>query len=516
MANKNNNLTNTAAWQALQRHHNSTISQTLRERFRSDSNRKSRFSLTVGDLTLDYSRNHVSNETIGLLCQLASELGLAQHIKALFNGSRINSTENRAALHTSLRSSHPDDVIKATRERLETFVDQILDGSWRGCTDKQIKHIVNIGIGGSHLGPKMATEALKEFNSSNLKFHFIASVDQTQLQDVWQAIVPDETLFIISSKTFSTIETTTNANTIIKLMTAELGNEMAKQHLVAVTAAKDKAIAFGIPQNNIFPIWEWVGGRYSIWSAIGLPLQLMLGNNQFAEFLAGAHELDQHFQHANLIENMPVILALLNIWYTNFFDTKAHAIIPYSYRLRYLVSYLQQLEMESNGKSISFDGKSIDHATSPVIFGEEGCNGQHTYHQLLHQGKHIIPADFIMVDNPHGTSNTHHPYVKASGLSQVEALVIGKSEHEAYIELIAQGHTESEAVRLAPHKVIPGNKPSNLIHLKSLNPKSLGALLALYEHKVFVSGAIWQINPFDQWGVELGKQLLPALLESMV
>jgi len=361
----------------------------------------------------------------------------------------------------------------------------------------------------------MTTEALKDFAISPLQFHFISSVDRTQVEDVLSIIDPETTIFIISSKTFRTLETLTNAQTVYNWMKNKLGAQVADQHFIAITAAADKAKAFGIPEENILPLWEWVGGRYSIWSAISLPLILMIGSKQFSEFLDGAFEMDQHFISAPFHANMPVMMALLTTWYVNILDARAMAIAPYAHRLRHLVQYLQQAEMESNGKNISRDGVPLDYLTSPVIFGEEGCNGQHAYHQILHQGQHLIPVDIILIDKPEHTDDKHQEIMLASGLSQAQALMQGRTQVESLQELLDAGYSKEEAARIAPHRIIPGNRPNNILRLKQLNPKNLGALLALYEHKIFVAGMIWDINSFDQWGVELGKQLLPGILESL-
>lgn len=397
---------------------------------------------------------------------------------------------------------------------MEGFAQEIHAKTWRGVTQKPIQHIVNVGIGGSYLGPMMCTYALQEFAVSSLKFHFISSVDPSHLNEVLAQINPETTLFIISSKSFTTLETITNANTLLQWMKDKLNTTDCTQHFCAITAAPQKALAFGIPQKQIFPLWDWVGGRYSIWSAIGLPLLLMIGPKHFDAFIRGAYLMDAHFKEAPLQKNMPVILALLGIWYINFFGTQVQAVVPYAERLKFLIPYLQQAEMESNGKRINLSGKPISYATSPVVFGGEGCNGQHAYHQLLHQGQHIIPVDFILVGAKaqNTIDQTHQDILIASALSQAQALMRGKTFEEAYEDLIAKKYPASLARSLAEHQVVPGNRPSNILFLKSLSPSVLGSLIALYEHKIFVQGVIWHINSFDQWGVELGKQLLPDIL----
>lgn len=517
------NLTELKSWQALQQHHADIAHTHMRDWFDMDESRFSKMTLSVDDILLDYSRNRITQETLDLLIRLADAAELPQKIAGLFKGEPMNATEKRPALHTALRDlSHTPIFIQAENiaqkiqiayQKMEAFCAQIHQQQWRGITNKPIQHIVNIGIGGSYLGPKMCTFALKSAAVSNLKFHFISSVDKAHLEEITAELDPETTLFIISSKSFTTLETITNAQTIYAWMHAKFGATVLQKHFIAITAESEKARAFGIPSENIFPLWEWVGGRYSIWSAIGLPLMLMIGPAQFEHFLAGAYQMDQHFRQAPFAKNMPVLLGLLDIWYTNFFNSHVKAIVPYAHRLRYLIPYLQQAEMESNGKNINMQGEAIHYATSSVIFGEEGCNGQHAYHQLLHQGQHLVPVDFILIGEP--SLDKHQDILIASGLSQAQALMRGKTYEEALAALLAQNLTIEEAERLAQHQVVPGNRPSNILFLRSLNPRSLGALIALYEHKIFVQGVIWQINSFDQWGVELGKQLLPAILRSV-
>lgn len=514
-------------WRTLLRHQHDVADEHMRNWFSQDETRLAEFSMSTDELLLDYSRNRITSHTLDLLIELANTLSLSENIEALFRGDVMNKTEARPALHTALRDQKHQplwvkgkniaDLIRTTQERMKAFTRRIHHQEWRGATGKPIKHIVNIGIGGSYLGPLMCTTALKDFAVNEIQFHFISSVDPTHVQDVLQQIDPYSTLFIISSKSFSTLETMTNANTMVNWMRAKVGENALSHHFIAVTAAIDKAVAFGIPADHIFPLWEWVGGRYSIWSAIGLPLMLMIGEQGFADFMAGAHHMDEHFRHAAFTHNMPVILALLGIWYMNFFGCTVHAIVPYANRLRYLIPYLQQVDMESNGKTINIGGCAIPYATGPVIFGEEGCNGQHAYHQLLHQGQHLIPVDFILVGQSSSSLSLddHQDIVLASGISQAQALMRGKTYTEAYDELRAKGVEEERAEVLAHHQVVPGNRPSNILFLNRLTPKNLGALIALYEHKIFVQGIIWNINSFDQWGVELGKQLLPDILKSV-
>lgn len=521
------NLTNSNEWQSLINHQREIADYHLRDWFLEDSHRFSRFSLSACRILLDYSRNRINDKTLSLLCHLAHASHLAEKINALFTGQPINATENRPALHTALRDKNHTAIyvnhdniaqqIEQTQRRLRDFVNNIHCQNWKGITGKPISHIVNIGIGGSFTGPMMGIHALKDFAINSLQFHFIASVDKDNLDDVLKQIDPETTLFIISSKSFSTIETLTNAQSVSAWMKSQFGEKVIQHHFVAVTAVKEKALEFGIPEENIFPLWEWVGGRYSIWSAVGLPLMLMIGNQSFADFLEGSYDMDQHFRNADFAQNMPVLLALLGIWYMNFFGTRVQAIIPYSHRLRFLVPYLQQADMESNGKSIGLAGNPIGYTTSPVLFGEEGVLGQHAYHQLLHQGQHLIPADFILVGkgNNDKASYAHHDILVASALSQAQALMQGKTYEEACQELFALNYSPQNAKELARHKTLSGNKPSNILFLERITPYQLGALIALYEHKIFVQGVIWDINSFDQWGVELGKQLLPNILKQI-
>lgn len=519
-------LTKLAKWQALKARSKDIVSKSLNEHFAQDDTRFSRFSLRVNGLLLDYSKNLIDAEALNLLVQFASELKLEQKISELFSSNRVNSTEKRPVLHTALREQRKQSIlvdgqdilplIKNTLGQMSSFVQQVRDQVWLGATQKPITDIVNVGIGGSYLGPRMVTHALADFAHPKLNCHFVSNVDAAYLNDVLQQLSPETTLFIISSKSFTTLETLTNAKTIYRWMEKKLGTNNLENHFVAVTADKQKALQFGIAEKNIFPLWDWVGGRFSVWSAIGLPIALMLGMDGFMEFLQGAHEMDEHFRNAPFLQNMPVLMALLGIWYINFFDTRSQAVIPYSHRLHHIRAYLQQLDMESNGKQITHQNQITDYSTGPVIWGEQGCNGQHAFHQLLHQGQHVVPVDFILVGEGHSEFQEHHDILVASGLSQAQALMQGKTLEQAFQELLAAGLNEEDAAQLAPHKVIPGNRPSNILFLDKLTPRNVGALLALYEHKIFVQGTIWNINSFDQWGVELGKQLLPDILSNLL
>jgi glucose-6-phosphate isomerase len=521
------NLTELEIWQALARHQRDIADQHMRDWFEKDEQRFATFTLPMGEMLLDYSRNRITETSLSLLCELAHAVSLPEKIQALFSGKPLNTTEKRPVLHTALRDQRHTPImvngeniaplITQTDDKMRSFTAAVLEKKWRGATGKAISYVVNIGIGGSYLGPMMCTHALKNVAVSALQFHFISSVDPVNLNEVLQQIDPETTLFIISSKSFSTLETMTNASTLASWMKDKLGEKAIQHHFIAITAATQKARDFGIPEDHIFPLWDWVGGRYSIWSAIGLPLMLMIGEQGFADFKTGAYQMDEHFRQADFAHNMPVLLALLSIWYINFFGTSVQAIVPYADRLRYLIPYLQQAEMESNGKNINIHGKAISYSTGSVIFGEEGCDGQHAYHQLLHQGQHLIPVDFILVGKatPENTLHFQQHILIASGLSQAQALMRGKTYEEAYSELRAANYSEALAAELGAHRVIPGNRPSNILFLDRITPHNLGALIALYEHKIFVQGIIWGINSFDQWGVELGKQLLPGILKSV-
>jgi glucose-6-phosphate isomerase len=518
-------ITELPEWQALKAHQQQVALQRMQDWFAADPLRFQQFSLQVGDILLDYSKNRITAQTVGLLCQLAEATDLSAKIEALFSGQPVNTTEKRAALHTSLRDTSAEDFyingknitvdINSALANMEQFTQQVRRGAWLGATGKPIRDIINIGIGGSHLGPLLTTHALTDFADTKLACHFISNIDAAHLHEVLREIDLETSLFIVSSKSFTTLETITNANTLKHLLQQALGTDAVKKHFVAVTACVDKAVAFGILPTNIFPIWDWIGGRYSIWSAIGLPLSLMIGMENFLAFLKGANAMDQHFRQTEFSQNMPVIMALCGIWYINFFGANNHAIVPYSHQLTHLRTYLQQADMESNGKSISHSGLPIDYATGPIIWGEQGCNAQHAFHQLLHQGQHLIAVDFIVTGSEKNIYEHHHDILIASALSQAQALMQGKSGEQAYTEAITSGNNQKTATMLAAHKTIPGNKPSNILFLDKVTPHSLGMLLALYEHKIYVQGAIWEINSFDQWGVELGKQLLPKILSNV-
>ena len=506
------------AWQALNQHRDAMQNFTLRQAFAEDSQRFSEFSMTSSSLFLDYSKNLISRETRTLLINLARECGLEQAIRALFDGELVNSSEGRPALHTALRRPVSERLavngvnvmpeVHRVLNQMTELVGRIHSGMWRGYSEKPITDIVNIGIGGSFLGPQLVSEALLPFAQKGVSCHYLANIDGSEFHELVGKLRAETTLFIVSSKTFGTLETLKNAQAARAWYLAQGGSEESlHRHFIAVSSNREAAQAFGIRAENIFPMWDWVGGRYSLWSAIGLPIALAIGMSNFKELLSGAYSMDQHFQSAPFERNMPVILGMLGVWYGNFWGAQSHAILPYDHYLRNITKHLQQLDMESNGKSVRHDGTPVNTDTGPVIWGGVGCNGQHAYHQLLHQGTQLIPADFIVPVVSYNPVADHHQWLYANCLSQSQALMLGKTRAEAEAELRAKGLLEDEVQRLAPHKVIPGNRPSNTLVLERVSPRRLGALVAMYEHKVFVQSVIWGINAFDQWGVELGKEL---------
>lgn len=504
------------AWQALSEHHAAIAQVPMAEWFSRDPQRFDRYSLEAAGLFLDYSKNRVDDRAFQLLTGLARASGLEQRRAAMFAGERINTTENRAVLHVALRdrgrhnpAAIGHDVLQEigdVRERAYAFCRRVCLGEWRGHTGKPITDIVNIGIGGSDLGPRMVCEALKAFAHPRLSMHFVANVDGAALSDVLVKADPETTLFIVASKTFTTIETLTNARSAKAwlLSAGALESEIAR-HFVAVSTNTAEVTAFGIDPANMFGFWDWVGGRYSLWSSIGLPIMLSIGPEAFDQLLDGAHAMDVHFRTAPLEANMPVVMAMLGVWYRNFCGAASLAVLPYSEHLHRLPAYLQQLDMESNGKSTTRDGLAVRHATGPVVWGEPGTNGQHAFFQLLHQGTDLIPIDFIAAVEPtHGLAD-HHRLLLANCLAQSSALLRGRSADEVRAELVRGGLSEDEIERLVAHRTFTGNRPSNTILMDRLDPAALGALIALYEHKVFVQGTVWNLNSFDQWGVELGK-----------
>ncbi|TBU80661.1 glucose-6-phosphate isomerase [Pseudomonas daroniae] len=514
-------------WQALQQHRQAMQHFSMRDAFVGNPQRFEQFSLSSCGLFLDYSKNLASGETIALLMALAREVGLEQSIRAMFDGEKLNTSEGRPALHTALRRPLGDKVlvdgidvmphVQHVLQQMTELVGRIHDGLWRGYTEKPITDVVNIGIGGSFLGPQLVSEALLPFAQRGVRCHYLANIDGSEFHELSAKLRAETTLFIVSSKSFGTLETLKNAQAARGWYLAQGGSEAELyRHFIAVSSNREAAVGFGIREENIFPMWDWVGGRYSLWSAIGLPIALSIGMSNFKELLAGAYSMDTHFKTAPFEENMPVLLALLGVWYGNFWDAQSQAILPYDHYLRNITKHLQQLDMESNGKSVRQDGSPVSGATGPVIWGGVGCNGQHAYHQLLHQGTQLIPADFIVPVVSYNPVSDHHQWLYANCLSQSQALMLGKSREEAEAELRAKGLSEEEVQCLAPHKVIPGNRPSNTLVLERISPRRLGALVALYEHKVFAQSAIWGINAFDQWGVELGKELGKGVYSRMV
>jgi glucose-6-phosphate isomerase len=510
-------ITSTPQWRALEAHRASLEGVHLRRLFADDAGRGDRLTLVAGDLFLDYSKHLVTDETLGLLLALAERAGLRARIDAMFRGERINVTEDRAALHVALRAPRDavievdgHDVVPDVHEvldRMAAFSDRVRGGSWTGATGTPIANVVNIGIGGSDLGPAMAYEALQDFSDRDMTFRFVSNVDGADIAEATRDLDPAETLFIISSKTFGTIETLTNAGTARAWLTAALGEGAVAQHFVAVSTNAEKVAAFGIDTANMFGFWDWVGGRYSVDSAIGLSLMIAIGPDRFREMLAGFHAMDEHFRTTPFDRNMPVLMGLLGIWYGDFLEAETLAVLPYSQHLAKLPAYLQQLDMESNGKSVDLDGTPVGYQTGPVVWGTPGTNGQHAYYQLLHQGTKLIPADFIGFERPGHAVGRHHDLLMANFIAQTEALAFGKTREEVE----AEGTPPAQV----PHRTFAGNRPTSTILAPELTPRVLGELIALYEHKVFTQGTIWRIDSFDQWGVELGKVLANRIVPEL-
>ncbi len=480
-----------------------------------DSQRETDFSCQINHLLFDYSKNRIDQSTLQALLELAKEANLTQHINDLFAGKPVNFTEDRPALHTQLRTAKSSKEISAVHQQIRHISDRIRHQQWLGYDDQSITDVVNIGIGGSDLGPALVTEALSAYQSKDIHIHFISNVDPEPLARLFAILNPATTVFIVASKSFTTQETLMNAESARQWLLAHTDEAAISRHFIAATAKPEKALAFGISEENILPFWDWVGGRYSLWSAIGLPIAIAIGMDQFQQLLAGAAAIDQHFQTAEFSQNIPVLMALLSIWYINFWQAHTQAVMPYAENLAKLSSYIQQLDMESNGKSVSREGKIVDYHTAPIIWGTTGTNSQHASHQLLHQGTLLVPIDFIMACRSHGDLVGHQDALFANCLAQAQALAQGKTEQQAYDELMAAKVEPAIAKNLAKHKVIPGNKPSNLLLFDEFTPFTIGMLIAIYEHKVFTQGIIWQINSFDQWGVELGKQLGNGFLEKI-
>ncbi|WP_286263633.1 glucose-6-phosphate isomerase [Thalassotalea atypica] len=518
-------ITRSAQWQALSQHYERIKSTHMRDMFKVDPNRFEHFSLTASGLTLDYSKNHITSETMDALIALAQATNVCAQRDKMFSGEPINITEHRAVLHTALRnlSDKPIEVdgedimplIKSTLAKLKVFVDAVSTGEKCGFTGKAFTDVVSIGIGGSFLGPKIMSEALKPYRQKHLKVHFVANVDGCHLADVLENLNPETTLFITSSKTLSTQETLRNADSAREWFLKSAQPNDIKHNFACVSTNIEAAKTFGIDEENIFPMWDWVGGRYSVWSAIGLPLALAIGFDHYQAFLEGAFDMDEHFQKAPLNENMPVIMALLGIWYRNFHRAQSQVLLPYYHYLRGLPAYIQQLDMESNGKSVSILNEELSYATGPIIWGSEGTNGQHSFHQLIHQSKTTIPVDFMLPMHPHHDVANHHDMLASNCFGQSQALMEGQSEAQVRAAMKKANCSSEEINNLASHKVMKGNKPSNTLLFNTLDPKTLGSLIALYEHKVFVQGVIWQVNSFDQWGVELGKALGNQVLSKL-
>jgi glucose-6-phosphate isomerase len=515
-------LIHSPAWKALAKHYQEVVGFHLRDLFAQDPQRFERFSVRLDDILFDYSKNRITAETLPLLLDLARQQGLAEKIEAMFTGQKINVTEKRAVLHIALRnrSNRPilvDGVdvmpeVNLVLDKLRAFSDTVRSGGWQGYTGKSITDIVNIGIGGSDLGPQMVTAALKHYAQPGLNAHFVSNIDGTHLVETLKPLSPETTLFIVASKTFTTLETMTNAQSAREWFLAQAKAEAAvAQHFVAVSTNAAEVAKFGIDTQNMFEFWDWVGGRYSLWSAIGLPIILSIGMDRFEELLLGAHKVDEHFRTAPFESNIPVIMGMLGIWYNNFFGAQTQAILPYDQYLYRFAAYFQQGDMESNGKSVTTRGQRVDYSTGPIIWGEPGTNGQHAFYQLIHQGTKLIPCDFLAPAISHNPLGEHHTLLLANFLAQTEALMKGKTAAEVRAELSGASLSEADLAILVPAKIFEGNKPSNSFLFKKLTPETLGSLIALYEHKIFTQGAVWGINSFDQWGVELGKQLAKAI-----
>ena len=511
-------ITESTTWQALQSHFETLRDRHMRDLFAEDAGRFERFSLRCGDLLLDYSKNRITDETMRLLFALVREAGLADWIERQFRGEKINHTENRAVLHTALRNRSGEPVlldgqdvmpeVRAELEKIRRLAEAVRQRRWRGVSGQPITDVVNIGIGGSSLGPEMATDALRPWGIHDMRFHFVSNVDENHIMDTLEVLKPETSLFIVSSKSFTTQDTMLNANTARKWFLKSVDDVSAiDRHFVAVTANTRAAVEFGIAEENVFRMWDWVGGRYSLWSAIGLPIAISIGMDHFEAMLEGAHEMDRHFRDTPFEQNIPVVLALLGVWYNNFFGAQTQAILPYDQHLSRLPAYLQQADMESNGKYVDRAGREVDYQTGPIIFGEIGIAAQHAFYQLIHQGTKLIPADFLVSITDYHCIKEHHRVLMSNVFAQGEALMKGKTAAEAEAELRGQGLADDAVRALLPYKVFKGNKPTNTIMFRQLDPRTLGMLIAMYEHKIFVQGVIWNINSFDQWGVELGKQL---------
>lgn len=518
--------TQTISWKKLSSHFSSQKDVKMKDQFASDPERFEKFNLKFENILFDYSKNRISEETIQLLLELAKECGLEEAKTKMFSGDAINFTENRSVLHTALRnvSNKPVKVdgenvmpsVNAVLEKMKTFTNRLHKGELKGYSGKTITDVVNIGIGGSDLGPFMVAESLKPFAVKNIKPHFVSNVDGSHLYTTLKEVNPETTLFIIASKTFTTQETMTNAESAKNWFLESAKDEChVKNHFIAISTNKDSVVEFGIDPANMFEFWDWVGGRYSLWSAIGMPIACAIGFDNFHKLLEGAEAMDQHFLETPNHQNIPTIMALLGVWYNNFFEAESQAILPYDQYMHAFAPYLQQGDMESNGKYVSRSGKAVDYQTGPIIWGEPGTNGQHAFYQLIHQGTKIIPCDFLASANSQNPIGDHHPKLLANFFAQTEALMMGKTKEEVVAEFESSGMEKDKIEFLSPFKVFEGNQPTNSILFKELDPRTLGSLIAMYEHKIFVQGVIWNIYSFDQWGVELGKQLAKRILPKL-
>lgn len=524
MALSNINPTQSAAWSKLNQHFEQINQTSLKALFQQDANRAANFQIKWNDFLVDYSKNIITKETLDYLLQLANETQLKDAIGKYFGGDLINQTEGRAVLHTALRAPKNSNIlvdgenvmseVNAVKEKIKEFTNEVLSGKRKGFTGKAFTDVVNIGIGGSDLGPNMVVDAL-EFYKNHHNVHFVSNVDGDHVMEVIKKLNPETTLFVIVSKTFTTQETLTNSETIKAWFLKTAPKESVAKHFVAVSTNIQKVKEFGIDESNIFPMWDWVGGRFSLWSAVGLSISLAVGYSNFEKLLQGANEMDEHFKTASFEKNIPVILALLSVWYNNFFGAESEALIPYTQYLRKLAPYLQQGFMESNGKSVDRNGNPVDYQTGTIIWGEPGTNSQHAFFQLIHQGTKIIPTDFIGFIKPLHGNQDHHDKLMSNFFAQTEALMNGKTAEQVNAEFVKQGLSAEKAAVIAPFKVFTGNKPTNTVLIDKLTPESLGALISMYEHKIFVQGVIWNIFSFDQWGVELGKQLANSILDEI-
>jgi glucose-6-phosphate isomerase len=518
------NPTQTQAWSALQKHFETMKNNSIKEMFQNDAQRAEKFHLQWNDFLVDFSKNNINQQTLELLLKLTEEVGLKTAISSYFEGEEINQTENRSVLHTALRAPKTASVsvenqnvipeIYEVKNKIELFSNEVISGTRKGFTGKAFTDVVNIGIGGSDLGPAMVVEAL-EFYKNHLNVHFVSNIDGDHVNEIIKKLNPETTLFVIVSKTFTTQETLTNSETIRKWFLKSAKQEDVAKHFVAVSTNIEKVTNFGINAENVFPMWDWVGGRFSLWSAVGLSISLAVGFDNFDKLLKGANQMDEHFKNESFEKNIPVILALLSVWYNNFFGAETEAIIPYTQYLQKLAPYLQQGIMESNGKSMGRDGKPVNYQTGTIIWGEPGSNSQHAFFQLIHQGTKLIPADFIGFVKPLYGDGDHHNKLMSNFFAQTEALLNGKTAEQVQAEFDKQGLEKSKADYLKPFKVFDGNKPTNTILIDKLSPESLGSLVAMYEHKIFVQGIIWNIFSYDQWGVELGKQLANSILSEI-